>query len=269
MSSAAPQWSLAELITAATAYGYDGIELRVEWGHRHGLELDSSQATRREARQRCRDAGVGLSCLALGTRFNLPTAEERQASAEQAKQYSGLAADLGAPFLRVFGGPMPRGATMQTVRDDVAEALRCAADLTRDSGVIVCLETHDDFHMAEDVAACLDKAGADNLGAVWHAAHHVRRGVDVDQGYALLRDRIRHCHLQELPAPGRPAVEADLPIPLGEGDGHILRSMQLLHRDDFQGYLSVEGGNRSGDPRDPNPVLAQYGGGLREYLAGL
>ena len=41
MSSTCPEWTFEQMVDAAVKYGYEGVDLRVEWGHHHGLELDS------------------------------------------------------------------------------------------------------------------------------------------------------------------------------------------------------------------------------------
>ncbi len=134
MSSVAPHWNLDQLIAAANEHGYQALELRVEWGHAAGLELDTPRPQRQEARRKLIDAGIAVSALALGTRLAKVTAEERAASVEQVARYAELAADLGAPVLRVFGGPVPAGHTVAGLRDAAAESLGRAAAARRTSG---------------------------------------------------------------------------------------------------------------------------------------
>ena len=50
MSSTCPEWTFEQMVDAAAKYGYEGVDLRVEWGHNHGLELESTQDARRAAR---------------------------------------------------------------------------------------------------------------------------------------------------------------------------------------------------------------------------
>ena len=275
MSSVAPHWNVDELITAAREYGFQAIELRVEWGHKFGLERDSPKTKRQEARQKFADAGIAVSCLALGTRLAKPTAEERQTSVEEVARYAELAADLGAPVMRVFGGPVPEGYTVADLREATTEALGQAAARAADHGATPCLETHDHFNNPADVAFVVGQAGHPNVGVVWHAGHHLRLGISVADAYQTLRPWIRHCHISEQPKPGeqRPAIG---PIPLGSGDGNVVEMMRALHADSYQGVLSWEWINGTqvnyGVPDtksyiDPRPHLEQYATKLREYLA--
>ena len=277
MSSVAPHWTLDQLIAAAREYGFDAIELRVEWGHAAGLELDSSKARRQEARRKCADAGLTVSCLALGARLAKPTAEERAATVEQIARYAELAADLGAPVLRVFGGPVPEGYTVAGLRDAAAEALGQAAARAAPYGVAPCLETHDHFNHPADVAYVVDRAGHPNVGVVWHANHHLRLGIPVADAYQTLRPWVRHCHISEGPKAGEERT-SDGPLPLGAGDGNVRDVLRVLQADGFGGVLSWEwiNGKQSnyGVPDlassiDPGPHLAQHAAKLREYAAGL
>ena len=66
MSSVCPPLTLAELIDKAKHYNYEHLELRVEWDHGHGVELDSTSQQLRDARHRFADSGIELSCIATG-----------------------------------------------------------------------------------------------------------------------------------------------------------------------------------------------------------
>ena len=66
MSSVCPPLTLAELIDKAKQYDYKHLELRVEWDHGHGVELDATPQQLREARAQFVDSGIDLSCIATG-----------------------------------------------------------------------------------------------------------------------------------------------------------------------------------------------------------
>ncbi len=275
MSSVAPHWNLDQLIAAANEQGYQALELRVEWGHAAGLELDTPRPQRQEARRKLIDAGIAVSALALGTRLAKVTAEERAASVEQVARYAELAADLGAPVLRVFGGPVPEGHTVADLRDATAETLGRAAAQAAAFGVAPCLETHDHFNNPADVAYVVERAGHPNAGVVWHANHHLRLGIPVAAAYRTLRPWVRHCHISEGPKPGeeRPARGA---LTFGAGDGNVRDVLAVLKADGYAGTLSWEWINGKqvnyGVPDlssivDPRPYLEENAARLREYAA--
>jgi sugar phosphate isomerase/epimerase len=263
MTSAAPRWTLDQMIAAAGADGYQAIEPRVEWGHAAGIELDLSKSERASINRQLEDGGVTISCLALGTRFARPTAAERAESIERTVRYAELAADLGAPLLRVFGGPVPEGMTVAALRDPAADALGQAARRAADFGVTPCLETHDDFKNPSDVAYVVSHAGDENVGVVWHAAHHLSLGIPVADAYQALKPWIRHCHLSEGARPDQDRP----PLRFGDGDGNVRDVIHLLQANDYQGTVSWEWLNGRGDDYlNPESLLAENAERLREYV---
>ncbi|HEV7216733.1 MAG TPA: TIM barrel protein, partial [Chloroflexota bacterium] len=193
MSSAAPEWDLPTLLREGRASGCTDLEPRVEWKHAHGLERGKAAAWS-HARQKAADTGMAISAVALGTRLNRPTPEERRAAVDDIAAYAELAAAAGAAVLRIFGGPMAPGWSMEQARPFVAEGLAAAAERCAPFGVIPCLETHDAFWNPNDVAWCLEHAGHANVGATWHAAHHVHHDISVDTAYAVLAPWVKHVH---------------------------------------------------------------------------
>jgi sugar phosphate isomerase/epimerase len=268
MSSAAPNWDLATLLREGRASGCTALEPRVEWGHGHGLERDTPEAWS-AAQRRSADAGMVISAVALGTRLNRPTPEERRQSVEDIAAYAELAAAAGASVLRVFGGPMAPGWTMEQARPLVAEALAAAAERCSPYHVIPCLETHDAFWHPDDVAWCIEHAGHVNVGATWHAAHHVRRGISVDAAFAVLAPWVRHVHIQEVPPAGSEFQPSMAPVPLGDGDGSVHRQITLLAGQGYAGTLSLEWINNKEHPLDPGPPLRQYGTTMQRWLADI
>ena len=239
MSTTAPRWTAQELVDGAVRLGYEGVDVRVDWGHNHGLELDSSQETRQQARQYAVSQGITWSCVALSTRFARANEAERQDAVEQVKRYAELAHELGSPLLRVFGGNVPEGHTMASLRPQTAEYLGRAAEAAAQWGVTPCLEVHDQHNNPDDVVWILENAKHGNVGAVWHVAHHVRLGISVDDGYAKLRPWVRHLHIQELPK-GYEAGQQPSYTRVGEGNDYLARVFEVLERDKFEGFAANE-----------------------------
>ena len=108
MSSVCPPLTLTELIDKAKHYNYEHLELRVEWDHGHGVELDSSQQELNDAKQQFADSGIVLSCIATGVRFIAPEAQKRSEQVELLKRYIDLSEKMGAENIRIFGDPVPK-----------------------------------------------------------------------------------------------------------------------------------------------------------------
>ncbi len=69
MTSVCPDWKVDEIVEGMQRNGYLGLEPRVGWGHKAGLELDTSAADRDVARAKLEDAGFRFSCVATCAGF--------------------------------------------------------------------------------------------------------------------------------------------------------------------------------------------------------
>jgi sugar phosphate isomerase/epimerase len=235
MSFSAPDLRLDELLALARRLGYDGIEPRTASGHGHSIELDISMSARQTIRRQVADAGVALCCLAVSCRYADPAAVEREV--EETQRYISLAADIGAPRLRVFGGKIAEGIDRATAIANVAAALREVADHAAERGVTVCMETHDDWCNPAHVAAVMAQVNHSFIAVNWDIMHPVRTaGYTMESAFVTLRPWIRHVHFHD-GANRRGKIEY---LPLGEGEFDNRRAVALLHSAGYNGYLSGE-----------------------------
>jgi sugar phosphate isomerase/epimerase len=92
--------TLAELIGRARDYGYDGIE--IDGKRPHGNPLDWPTARCRELRSLANGEGIDIYAVAANNDFSGPVPEVREAQVCFVRELIRMAADLGAPTLRVF-----------------------------------------------------------------------------------------------------------------------------------------------------------------------
>ena len=227
MSSVCPKQSLAELIESAKRYDYEHIELRVEWEHGHGVELNAGTTQFREARQQLEDSGIALSCIATGVRFIDPDASKRVEQVEQLKRYIDLSAAVGASNIRIFGDAVPKDDPVKVDQtlDWEAEGIRACDGLAADAGIALCLETHGNL-LASYVAEVLYRAETRSAFVNWHASHHLRHGQPTEVAYVHLRGKIRHLHVNFGDSGPMPESER---LPL-----------KLVSQDGYDGFCSVE-----------------------------
>jgi sugar phosphate isomerase/epimerase len=254
MSSVYPKQTLAELIETARGYGYQGIEFRVEWGHRHGLELNATPAQLKAARKLFADSGIAATCIATGVKFNSPDLAEHLPQREDLRKYIALAAEVGAPYLRTFSDSVPEDD--EVARNEVlalaAESYASVDDWALQHGVEVLVETHTNMraHWARQI---LDQADADSLQVLWDNYHHLSRGQSVEEAYPYIRGHVRHLHFH---------AGEGAPIP-SDADNQL--TFDLLAADGFPGYFSVEVIN----PEDPDAVMARHIEKYNEYIGAV
>lgn len=251
MSSVYPQQALQELIATAQRTGYQGLEFRVEWDHKHGIELDATPEQLQAARQALRDGGIAASCVATSVKFNSPDRAEHLPQRESLRKYIALAAEVGAPYLRTFSDSVPEEdeAARNAVLSLAAESYASVDDWARQHGVEVLVETHTNMrgHWAKQI---LDEAQAPSLQVLWHIGHHLRRGQSVDEAYKYIEGHVRHLHFSA-PVDNEDVTDAD-----------NQRTFELLAPEGFTGFFSVEVIN----PEDPEAVLAHHMNKFNQFM---
>lgn len=250
MSSVCPKQTLPELIETAKRNGYQGLEFRVEWNHRHGIELDASAGQLQQARQMLADNGIAATCIATGVKFNSENAADHLPQRETLRKYIALAADIGAPVIRTFSDSVPEEdeAARNTVLNLAAESYAAVDEWASQHGVQVLVETHTNLraHWARQI---LDTAAVDSLGILWDPGHHLRHGQSVAEAYPYLRGHVPHLHFMSDPESAT----------LTDVDNQQV--FDLLAADGFTGFFSLEVIN----PADSDAVLAHNIAKFKEF----
>ncbi len=234
MSFSCPDLDLDAFLQTAKRYGYDAVEPRIDAGHAHGIEPGASPAFLREAMQKAQALDLRYACVASSCRFSDPaTAAEHVAHAKRVVE---LAAAVGAPAIRVFGGPIPQGVSREQSADSIAESLSALADLTALHQVYVCIETHDDWCDPNLVADILSRVDKPYIAANWDIMHPVTRGNATMAGaFEVLRPWIRHVHVHDCVI-----AENRRLAPIGEGDIDHKTAGALLKAAGYTGAVSGE-----------------------------
>lgn len=159
-----PALSFEEMVRRARAFGYDGIEL--DGKRPHGNPMDLDERTRGAMREILDREGMSVACVAANNDFSSPIPEHRECQLLMVRELARLAADLGAPVVRLFaawpGVPVRDGrATYDLIRgeyytferqypyatrlerwNDVKACLREAAAIGEAFGVVMALQNH-------------------------------------------------------------------------------------------------------------------------------
>lgn len=254
MTFACPLWTAAEVIDGAARHGYDGIEWRTGTGHAHGVEVGMPQGERVALRGRLADMGIESACLATSLQFIGAQA------VSDAPALLDLAADIGAPGLRVFCGPLPDGMGLEDAIARCSDHLAQAAPEAQARGIGLWLETHDTVNRGAPVAAILDNVSHPSVAANWDTMHPYFNGETWDETQRVLHGRLAHTHFHD-------ALGADPAsiVPFGKGGLPCAQMLAWLRQENYAGYLSGEWFNdRMGVT--PDEALSEYIYGLRRLL---
>ena len=235
MTFSCPKATLEEVFELAQQFGYDGIEPRAASGHAHGVELATGAAARRAIRDMAEDAEVTLCCLATSCRFADPSTAAQ--NVEEAKRYVDLAGDIGCARLRVFGGDFPAEVGRENATQSLIESLQSLAPRAAERGVTICLETHDAWTDARQVADVMRAVNHPAIAVNWDIMHPVRQsGYTLEESFAALSPWIRHVHVHD----GSRARDKLGLVPIGEGDLDHRVVLRLLKGAGYDGFISGE-----------------------------
>jgi sugar phosphate isomerase/epimerase len=264
-----PGLPLQTVLDLAETHGYQGVELRCELDEPVRLDLD-----RAERAVLARDfARARVIPLAVASRVRITAPGEDAPVLAALRRHIWLAADIGAPFVRVLPGAgdgqgrSPGGrssvavaGSASTVADlDAADrraARRLAAvtSLAQTCGVRLLLETEGSHRSA--AAATRLAAGVDSpaVGVLWDMMNTHLAGDSPRTAADLLAPFLGYARVKDVDGPDlAPAPLGEGGLPAGEGVRHMVAGGQ-------QGWLvwGCEPG-RQGEQAAPFPLLLAQG----------
>ncbi|MBI3987861.1 MAG: sugar phosphate isomerase/epimerase [Lentisphaerae bacterium] len=235
MSFSCPGLTLKDLLDTAKRFGYDGIEPRLASKHLHGIEPGIGADQARSIRELAESTGIKLACLATSCVYANP--ETTAANVELTRRCIDLAADVGAPCIRVFGGGIGTGLSRDEAIRHVAKALRSIAPHAGKRQVAICMETHDDWCDPRHVSAVMRSVRHPAVGVNWDIMHPVRAAkVMMGDAFAELQPWIRHVHVHD----GVEAQNGLKLVPIGQGMIDHRQAMARLKAVQYDGFISGE-----------------------------
>jgi sugar phosphate isomerase/epimerase len=257
-----PDWTLERAAEEAVKSGYVGLEVRVLNGQIIPADLDRDEQRKVRAvmdRHNLKIVGIGAS-----TRFSSPDAATRQAMADELRKYLRLANALEVPYVRTFGGDVAEGHTIDETVDWLASSLEDVMQDAEALDVTVLLETHDAFCRGAEVAQVLEQVDHPHLKAVWDVHHPFRMDESIEETWQLIGHRVAHVHIKDA---RRRADGSWQLVLLGEGEVPNREVVELLKREGYRGYLSVEWEKKwHPEIEEPEVALPQHAQLLRQWM---
>ena len=251
-----PAWDIERIVAAAVLYGYQGLEFRMLAGQ--PLAPDIPADRRRRIKHLCDSNGLDICVVGSGCRFSSSDPAERSKNVEQLRGFIDLAVEWEAPVVRIFGGVHPQGVPAETVYDYVAESIAEAIPHAVQAGVLLAIETHDDFRSSRAVEAIFQRVPSPALRCVWDILHPYRAGEVYTETYSRIREKVVHVHFKDARRSG-PNWEATMP---DDGELPLAEIVEALRRDGYEGYLSLEYEGRD----DPERALRLFAKKLSELV---
>jgi sugar phosphate isomerase/epimerase len=194
----AKDWDLPTILKVCETVGLEGVELRTT--HAHGVEVTLSAAERREVKKMFDDSPVELAGLGSAFEYHSPDPDELKRNIEGTKEYVKLAADVGAPGVKVRPNNLPDGVPVEKTLEQIGLALREVGQFAADYGVQIRLEVHGrgTSHVPY-IRRIIDVADHDNVYVCWNSNHaDIAEGGSIKPNFDLVKHKIGLVHINEL-----------------------------------------------------------------------
>jgi sugar phosphate isomerase/epimerase len=261
-----PDWSFKEIVDFAAAHKYKGIEIR---GIQRELDLTKCSTFSNAKNKKATLALMKekrLEFVGLGSSANLHFAEgrERIKNMDEARRFIDLAHEINCPFVRVFPNNFPKAQDRNATIELITKGLLELGDFSKNSKVMVLMETHGDLVKSEDLEKIMRHAAHAHTGLVWDIANmwSVTKEAPADV-YQNLKKYIHHTHIKD----GN-MVDGKLQYTLlGQGEVPVFDAIDLLKNGNYRGYYSFEW-EKLWHPEiaEPEIALADYPKVIKEHF---
>lgn len=197
---------------------------------------------------------LGLAAYAVGNNFVQADPALRSAQVQVVKDGIDVAARLGAPVLRVFGGSRPRAGSAVTSMEEAlqmaTDGLGVCASHAASAGVVLGVENHGGVPgTAAEVVRVLGAINSPFLRCTLDTGNFLGVGDDPVAATRQVASWVSHVHLKDV----RTSAAADGAtqrenVPLGDGSIALGEIFRILHDTHYDGYVSIEYEGQA-DPR--------------------
>lgn len=264
-----PNWTLEQIVKNAVEMGFDGVDFR---GLMEDLDITQSKAFTTNlaaTKQLFADNDVAISGIATSARFATEDKDALQQQFDEAKRNMELAAKLDTHILRVYGGRVPDGHTVDSILPALVENLRTIGDVAEQFDVTLALETHDDWTDSNVFARLMREVDHPRVKVLWDLHHPFRSmGEAPELTHANLSPYTVSIHVKDsVPLPKGDGHRHHQYVFLGEGDVPVKTMLDMLVASGYDGYAILEWEKRW-IPNLPEPEQAfpQYVKKMREWL---
>lgn len=263
-----PAWPWKKILDQASQHGYVALELR---GLLDEIDLTKSpQFTGSKLDESLKDLAaleLRISDLGASARLGEPDKAKRGGQLDEARRYIDLAHKLKSPYVRVFGGKLSAGQSMEDATKLIVEGFHRLDEHAKGSGVVLLMESHDEFTSGAILRKILAGANLKTAALLWDAHHTCVAGNEKPaETWKLIGRYARHTHLKDSRAPR--AGEKDRRYVLtGTGDVPVRETVQVLKTNGYKGYYCFEWEKRwHPEIEEPEVSIPHFAGVMRQYL---
>jgi sugar phosphate isomerase/epimerase len=264
-----PNWEWKRILGQASQLGYAAIELR---GLMNDLDLSKSpQFTGDRLRESLKDLAaldLTISDLGASARLGEPEPAARAIQIEEVKRFIDLASGLKSPYVRIFGGKLSKGQTMEDATERIIDGFRSLHDHAKGAGVILLIESHDEFTTSGALRGILKGANLSTAALLWDAHHTFVTGNEPPaETFKQLGRYVHHTHLKDS-RPLQPGQADRRYVLTGTGEVPVRETVKVIAASDYRGFYCFEWEKRwHPELEEPEVAFPHYAKVMREYLA--
>lgn len=257
-----PDWSFSEILTTAKDLSFDGIELRGVSDELFAPNIKAFSAENLDKTiAEVESRNLEICCLTSACCLQF----DDSSVLSEARAYIDLAEKLSCPYVRVMGEAAAEPS--EDYNDALfIERLKELCLYAAPKKVTLLIENNGVYANSKKLVSIIEAVGEKNIGIIWDIQHSVRNyGEDVTYTYSVIKDYLKHVHLKDSSVTdGKNTYKM-----IGKGTLPVKELVQLLKKNNFNGYLSLEWLKRYySDLEDPGIVFARYISLIHSYADG-
>lgn len=233
-------WSCLDLAEKVASLGVEGID--------YHARLLGDPASASERIDRALDAtGLTLSGLSLSTNFNHADPVKRKQEVDAVLPWLRVAADLGAPVSRVFGGHLKNRSNKPALEEGlrwIIESLKALAEEAGRLGVVLALENHGGLPCTgQEQVAVIREVASPALRATVDLGNYLVCGQEGQEGTGIAAEYAAYVHVKDcrkVEDPSQPWGWRQEACVLGRGDVDLAACLTVLRQEGYSGFLALE-----------------------------
>jgi sugar phosphate isomerase/epimerase len=246
-----------QFLVKAKELGFDGVELAAKRPHVSLLDYDD--AARQKLREKIKELGLDLVCLAGYNDFTAGIDKAGIPNVEIQAVYIGelarLAHDLGTPMVRIFTAYERPDLPFDKQYGMLVEGLQMAGKIAARYGVTLIIQNHHDMALHHDAMKwLLDEVNLPNVKAAFDAWSPTLQGLSADElkkAVNTMKPYIVHTTTADYEKLPRFKYESGMVnyttmlaqnkiVPMGEGFIDYKTFINALKEIGYQGYIAYE-----------------------------
>jgi sugar phosphate isomerase/epimerase len=239
-------YPLEDVLAFAAKTGFNGVELVQHWPTGdYPAAADRAEIT--SLREQYRKFGLQIFSIQLGAGGAFaPDKATRENWLAQFEDRAQFAQAVGADCVGMWpGGPL-RGQTIDQAIERLADSFRQAATLAHDLGLVAAFEIEPPFvfNTEEHLRRILERADHPELKAIYDPSHFDLMNESRGRPHEMLQrigvENIGYVHLTDTDGTLRDGGTSKH-LPCGDGHAQIDKSLDVLWRGGFQGWIMIDG----------------------------